>query len=141
MSAVRTASAAEAGDCARILKDWITRTDWMPDLHVLGDIERHYRERVFARCEVFAIGVPMEGFAARDADDWITALYVARPGMGLGAALMRRLKRDRVRLRLWTFAANTGAQRFYRREGFRCVGGTDGENDEGIADLQFQWSA
>ena len=55
----------------------------------------------------------------------VTSLFVARTGQGLGKALLDRAKAGRDRLQLWTFVANDGARRFYRREGFRELGRTD----------------
>jgi GNAT superfamily N-acetyltransferase len=76
--------------------------------------------------------------------DWIGQLYVdpdlARAGVG--AELVAIAKRERsAGLRLWTFASNQGAQRFYLRHGFREVSRTDGsDNEEGAPDIQYVWS-
>jgi len=43
-------------------------------------------------------------------------------------------------LRLWTFASNTGAQRFYERHGLRLVEETDGSrNEERTPDALYEW--
>ena len=41
---------------------------------------------------------------------------------------------------LWTFAANTGARRFYERHGFVATRRTDGDNEEGAPDILYVWS-
>jgi len=64
---------------------------------------------------------------------WLDQLYVApaMTGRGIGQALVRVAKRERPEgLRLWTFASNRRAQRFYERHGFvktRCTDGRDNE--------------
>ncbi|MEY8830356.1 GNAT family N-acetyltransferase [Sedimentitalea sp. XS_ASV28] len=66
---------------------------------------------------VNAAGV--RAFLARDGQE-ICALYTAAEarGRGIGRQLMQEAKRNVSRLHLKTPAANTGARRFYAREGF-----------------------
>jgi RimJ/RimL family protein N-acetyltransferase len=76
---------------------------------------------------------------------WVEQLYVdpAQQGRGIGSALLALAKRERPGgLRLWTFATNTGAQRFYRRHGFVELRRTDGSgNEERSPDVLFRWPA
>ena len=53
--------------------------------------------------------------------------------------LLAVAKRERPDgLRLWTFASNTGAQRFYERHGFVAVRRTDGrDNEERAPDVLY----
>jgi GNAT superfamily N-acetyltransferase len=61
-------------------------------------------------------------------------------GSGVGTALLDWAKELRPEgLRLTTFESNVGARRFYDRHGFRVVGGTDGDNEEGAPDLHLAW--
>ena len=74
---------------------------------------------------------------------WLDQLYV-EPTMtrrGIGAGLVELAKRQRPDgLRLWTFASNTGAQRFYERHGFIETERTDGgANEEGAPDVLYVW--
>ena len=74
---------------------------------------------------------------------WVDQLYV-EPGMtgrGIGTALLRLAKRERPQgLKLWTFASNTGAQRFYERHGFVETDRTDGSrNEERAPDILYVW--
>jgi GNAT superfamily N-acetyltransferase len=76
-------------------------------------------------------------------EGWIDQLYVdpARTGSGVGSQLVDFAKRRRPRgLRLWTFASNRGARRFYARHGFVEVERTDGSrNDSNAPDIQFAY--
>ena len=76
-------------------------------------------------------------------DDWIDQLYVAPAftGRGLGSQLVELAKTRRpAGLQLWTFATNTGAQRFYLRHGFVVAERTDGSgNEEKAPDIRFVW--
>lgn len=78
-------------------------------------------------------------------DDWVDQLYVdpAATGSGLGSRLIELAKSRRpAGLQLWTFATNTGAQRFYRRHGFTVAETTDGSgNEEKAPDIRFVWTA
>jgi GNAT superfamily N-acetyltransferase len=74
---------------------------------------------------------------------WVDQLYVepGRTGRGIGSALLELAKRERPEgLRLWTFASNTGAQRFYERHGLAEVRRTDGrDNEERAPDILYAW--
>jgi GNAT superfamily N-acetyltransferase len=74
---------------------------------------------------------------------WVDQLYVepTLTGRGIGDALVRLAKRERPdALRLWTFASNTGAARFYERHGFVATRRTDGrDNEEGAPDILYVW--
>jgi ribosomal protein S18 acetylase RimI-like enzyme len=72
---------------------------------------------------------------------WIDQLYVdpKRTGRGIGSRLVEIAKRERS-LRLWTFASNGRAQRFYEGHGFVELGRTNGaENEEHARDIQYGW--
>ncbi|MGR3491246.1 MAG: GNAT family N-acetyltransferase [Shimia sp.] len=140
MGVIRRASIADAAACASILNDWIDATEWMPRCHPHDDVERHYREDVLPEREMWVNQEPtVVGFAAVSSDGFVTALYVARPGEGLGTRLLDQAKAGRDALSLWTFVANTGAQRFYQREGFQEVRRTEGANEEGLPDILYRW--
>ncbi|HEY2331244.1 MAG TPA: GNAT family N-acetyltransferase [Acidimicrobiales bacterium] len=75
-------------------------------------------------------------------DDWLDQLYVdvGRFAVGIGSRLVELAKVLRPQgLQLWTFQANTGARRFYERQGFVQVESTDGDNEEGAPDVRYQW--
>jgi GNAT superfamily N-acetyltransferase len=77
------------------------------------------------------------------AGPWLEQLYVepTLTGRGIGARLLELAERERPEgLRLWTFASNTGAQRFYERHGFVETRRTAGDNEEGAPDILYVWS-
>lgn len=130
----------DATACAAILNAWIDERDWMPRVHTHEEVESFYQDFVFVKREVWVVGEPLAGFMALDGDaDMVTALYVGTPGRGLGKRLLDHAKQDRQSLELWTFVANDGARRFYRREGFVEVRETDGDNEEGLPDVLLRW--
>ena len=75
---------------------------------------------------------------------WVDQLYVepALTGLGIGDRLLAVAKRERPDgLRLWTFASNTRAQRFYEQRGFVEADRTDGrDNEERSPDILYVWS-
>lgn len=139
--AVRPGTASDAAACAAIKNAWIDGTDWMPRVHPADDVERHYREVVFQDRAVFVTGQPVEAYIALSDDNYMTSLFCAQPGRGRGKALLDHAKTTRPELRLWTFVANTGARRFYEREGFAVVDRSDGDNEERLPDLLYWWGA
>jgi len=61
-------------------------------------------------------------------------------GRSIGAALLQTAKEAQPDLTLWTFQANTGAQRFYLRHGFTEAARSDGaRNDEKLPDIRYEW--
>lgn len=138
---IRDASPEDAAALGRILSDWIDATPWMPRLHT-RDEDYRFVAGPISRASVLTldIGGRPEGFLARDGER-IPAFYLApeRRGQGHGARLLDRAKRTSDRLRLWAFQSNKDAIRFYEREGFAESRRTDGENDEGMPDVELVW--
>jgi GNAT superfamily N-acetyltransferase len=69
-------------------------------------------------------------------------LYVgpAYQGQGFGSALLAKAKTlSPRRLELWTFQRNARARAFYEARGFRAIRQTDGKNEEGEPDVQYEW--
>ena len=132
---------SDAPACAAILNAWIDGTDWMPRVHPPEDVMRHYHETVFAKREVWVVGHPVRAYLSLDEENYVTSLYSAEPGAGLGKRLIDHAKGLRDRLRLWTFVANTRARAFYQREGFVEVERSDGDNEEGLPDVRYEWRA
>ncbi len=133
--------------CAGIFNDWIDATPWMPRVHEHEDVTRYYWDHVFAHHTLTVAETTSQkiaGYIGTDKETMVTALYLAPDsrGQGLGHILLDCAKRSHPeRLELWTFVANAGAQRFYRREGFSEVRRTDGDNEEHLPDVLFRWPA
>ena len=75
--------------------------------------------------------------------DWIDQLYVDPDavGGGLGTRMVAVAKEQRPGgLKLWTFAANVRAQRFYERQGFVMTASTASDNEERAPALRYEWN-
>jgi putative acetyltransferase len=121
----------------------------LPGLHNphTADEDRGWIRGVFAQCSVW-LAVDDEwvvGVISRE-DEWVKQLYVApgRAGQGIGQRLLDAFL-DEARstsipvARLWTFQRNSGARRFYERNGFVAVEFTDGSgNEEGELDVRYE---
>jgi GNAT superfamily N-acetyltransferase len=115
-------------------------------LHSAEDTHHWMREVVFPRLSVWLAEVAGEivGFAARDGA-WLAHLYV-KPGWtgkGIGSRLLEVICAEAARvtpvLRLYTFARNSGARRFYERHGFAVTAESDGSgNEEREPDVRYE---
>jgi len=76
---------------------------------------------------------------------WIDQLYVLPGfvGQGIGSALLGHGLASLPRpVRLYTFQANAGARRFYKRHGFSAIEFTDGSlNEERCPDVLLELAA
>ncbi len=118
---------------------------WLRVVHTPEEDLAYFRDIVLAQTDVWVVrpGAGVQGFVARRGD-WIEHLYVAPEawGQGLGARLLKVARDGQASLQLWTFRRNTGACRFYKREGFISAEATDGaRNEEREPDIRYVWSA
>jgi GNAT superfamily N-acetyltransferase len=146
----RVNPAAYAGECDATGALFLAaRAAMLPHLapqHSEDDTCRWMREIVFPRLSVWLAEAAGEivGFAARDGA-WLAHLYV-KPGWtgkGIGSHLLEVICAEAARvspvLRLYTFARNTGARRFYERHGFAVTAQSDGSgNEEREPDLRYE---
>jgi putative acetyltransferase len=118
------------------------RMPWLAGLHTPEQDRAFFRGPVFHECEVWgAVDDWLIGFIAFRAD-WVDQLYILpdRQGCGIGSALLAIAKESSAPLQLWTFQRNTGARRFYERQGFVAVEETDGSrNMEREPDVLYRW--
>lgn len=143
---VRRAAAGEADAAAEVL---ITARRAAvpaipPSVHPEDEVRDWFRRHVMATMDVWVAvsGSSVVGVLVLT-EGWIEQLYVLPGWQGarIGTALVARAKAEASGgLDLWTFAANVGAQRFYRRHGFVVVDRTGGDNEEGAPDLRFRWT-
>lgn len=142
MIELRAGSPTDAGKVGAILTEFAETTAWMPCLHTGAQDIAHAGELIDRGWVMVAEkDADVVGFAASDGQDLI-ALYVSAVarGQGVGGALIGWLQTRKPRLELWTFEANTRAQGFYVRHGFKEVSRTDGAgNDEKLPDIKFAW--
>ena len=135
---IRLATEADVPSIARIVNSWVDRTDWMPRGEPAEVLEGFIASALPER-EIFLIGEPVEGYMSLNpATGQIGALYLDRPGNGLGKALMDHAKSGRDYLQLWTHEPNTAAHRFYVREGFTVVE-RKAEGSDGLPELRMEW--
>ena len=132
---VRRARPDELADCARVYVRVLTDTfTWLPsDRHSEADFLNAARdEEIYVALEHGRIvGVA----ALYRPQTFLHSLYVTERGRGIGRILLHHvLAAAGGRLSLKCQTANTGAQAFYDREGFRCV---EAGEDGGIAWLRF----
>ncbi len=135
---------SDAVRLARIMGGWTDETDWMPKLHSHADNVK-FLQRLIRDLDVTVLRNwrGAQGFLARNGAE-VDALYLApgARGRGMGTRLIDRAKAASERLELWCFQANTGALRFYDRQGFVEAERTDGAgNDEKLPDVRLVWAA
>ena len=118
----------------------------LKDPHGEAETRAWIRDTVFARHSVRVAEADsgIVGFGARDGA-WLTHLYVAPgwTGRGIGSQLLMVILADAATatpvLRVYTFARNAGARRFYERHGFVPVAFGDGSgNEEHEPDVRYE---
>ncbi len=140
MMCVRPAKPTDVPALAAILSDWIDETEWMPRLRPREADARFVADMVHGGgVDVLVLDEECAGFL-QETEGHISALYLAPAARGQngGKLLLDAAKARSSRLDLWTFVANDGARRFYRREGFREVERSC-DNDEGLPDVRMVW--
>lgn len=139
---LRPATPLDAGAAGGILYRFQQETAWMPKLYTSAEVISFCGTMIDRGWVTVAERWGcVEGFLARDGAE-VCALYLAAEacGQGSGKALLDAAKSAAPRLTLRTFAANTGAQKFYRREGFAETGrGCGAGNEEGLPDIAYEW--
>jgi GNAT superfamily N-acetyltransferase len=134
---------------ARVVADlWVrarrAATDIPATIHTADDIRDWIAGRVIPHTDLWLAenqAGALVGLLVLD-DDCVDQLYVepTLTGRGVGSELLMLAMRQRPEgLRLWTFAANVAAQRFYERHGFVESVRTDGDNEEQAADILYIW--
>ena len=135
---LRLAKSSDAPICAAIVNSLIDNTKWMPRIHSPDLITQMIKDGIPIR-EFWVIGDPVLGYLSFNVEaQQIMGLYVARPGIGLGRALLEQVKLGKSYIKLWSHSANTAAHRFYLREGFEILG-NEKMGSDGINEICFEW--
>nr|WP_254868566.1 GNAT family N-acetyltransferase [Phaeobacter sp. HF9A] len=136
----------DATAVGEILYRFEQETPWMPKEHSMAEAIS-FGDRMIGYGWVTVASLTdtgeVVGFVGQDIEE-LCSLYVLPEyrGRQIGKAMLDRAKSAASHLYLWTFQANTGAQRFYLREGFTEVGRSDGDrNSEGLPDIEYHWHA
>lgn len=115
-------------------------------VHTDDEVRRWFRDVVMPERDVWVAEADdvVVGVLVLDGDE-VEQLYVTpgQTGKGIGRRLLDQAKALRPDdLALWVFESNTGARRFYRREGFEEIDRTDGsDNEERSPDVRCAWPA
>jgi len=142
---IELATAANASECAMVLR--ISRKHslpYLPDLHTSEEDVDFFRNRVFTK-DTVVVALDRQrkivGFIAFG-EGWVNHLYLLPDfqRLGIGGRLLEKAKQEWPTLRLWTFARNISALRFYEKQGFYAVKHTESaENEEREPDILLRW--
>jgi GNAT superfamily N-acetyltransferase len=139
---IRRGSPDDAPEVARVFRDSrAAAMPWLPVLHTPEEDEAWFRSSLAGESYVFVEDGRILGYAVLREDE-LHDLYVApdSQGRGVGSALFDRVREARPEgFRLWVFRDNTPARRFYEARGCRVIDATDGDNEEGLPDVLYEW--
>lgn len=139
--AIRLANPEDVPDIAKVVNGWIDGTDWYTRAHPPEKLEELIGQALPIR-EIWVHGFVADAYLSINPEDnHIGALYCAQPGWGVGKALMDRAKNGRDFISLNTHVANSQAQKFYLREGFKIIGERTPEPPETLMELRMEWRA
>jgi putative acetyltransferase len=139
---IRQAGPVDAEVVVRIFRD--SRAEampWLPVLHTAEEDIAWFRSLLAGEAWVFEEDGEPAGYAAI-ADGELHDLYVASAAQrrGVGSALFAHVQAQYPGgFRFWVFRDNTRARAFYDARGCVVVAATDGDNEEGLPDVQYEW--
>jgi ribosomal protein S18 acetylase RimI-like enzyme len=116
-----------------------------PSIHTDEEIRLWVAEHLMKACDVWIALAGRKPVAMMALEgDLLDQLYVApdRQSRGVGTTMLKLAKvLSPARLRLFTFATNTPARRFYEAHDFSAVDFNDGSrNEERAPDVLYEWS-
>jgi GNAT superfamily N-acetyltransferase len=140
---MRSAQAADVEAIVEIFRSARAEaTPWLPVLHTVEE------DRVF-----FGGSIDEADVRVVEVDGRVVAFAIFEPGLlrhmyvrpeaqrrGIGSVLLDEAQRALPKgFTLWTHQANDRARRFYEKHGLRAIAFTDGENEERMPDVQYEW--
>ncbi|MEX0306839.1 MAG: GNAT family N-acetyltransferase [Ruegeria sp.] len=138
---IRKATLDDVAACARVVWTWLDETEWMPEDLPQQQLEDLIRE-AFPKRDIWVSGDPVDCYMSVDpVEKKIGALYCLRTGEGMGKTFLDKAKEGRDYLWLTTHVPNTGAQRFYRREGFVATGTEPPVPPDTVPVIRMEWRA
>ena len=142
MARIEPARSLDAGAVGHILSETTDALDWLPRMYSRAEELMYAAQMIEAGwVSVARVNNQIVGFLARQ-DAEIHGLYL-RPdaqGQGLGRMLLKAAMSAELRLGLWVYQANVGAQGFYRSMRFAEVIRTEGAgNDAKQPDIRYEW--
>ena len=97
---LRLAKPSDALACSAIVNNWIDNTNWMPRIHPPKLITEMIENGILKR-EFWVIGKPVVGCLSFSVEaQQVMGLYVSHTGVGLGKALLDRVKIGKVNIKL-----------------------------------------
>lgn len=138
---IRRAVVGDVSACARVIYNWASQTDWMPDELPVEELATLIHEAFDSR-EIWVAGDPVDSYMSIDpAQCKIGALYCSRTGQGIGKRFVAKAKQGRTHLWLTTHKPNQAAQRFYRREGFEVTAEEPPVPPDTVPVYRMEWHA
>lgn len=142
---IRKAGEADANAIADVFLAARATMTYLPRVHT-DEETRAFLSQIVGKHETFVAEREgrVVGFALLR-DDWLDHLYVhpQRFNTHTGTKLFAEVKRARPQgFQFWVFQQNTGARRFYERNGCALARMTDGHaNEEKSPDALYVWPA
>ncbi|SDR31007.1 GNAT family N-acetyltransferase [Pseudovibrio sp. Tun.PSC04-5.I4] len=144
---IRAAQYEDLPEIARVYRSSRDQVlSFLPKLHTPDEDLWFFRNIVFKSNDMTIVmgdGQIIGMMATKD--DWIEQLYLDPSHLreGIGSKLLAQAKaKSSGYLQLWCFVENVIGRAFYETHGFKEVKRTSGsENEEGAADILFEWRA
>lgn len=139
---IRTATPADAEAVVRIFRE--SRAEampWLPVLHTPEEDLGWFRAALAGEAWIYEEDGVRLGYAMWK-DGELHDLYVSPDAQrrGVGSALFAHVQSLRPDgFRFWAFRDNWRARAFYEERGCVVVDATDGENEEKLPDVLYEW--
>jgi GNAT superfamily N-acetyltransferase len=139
---IRRAKVEDVERMADVFRRSFRSIGGLPELHTSGEDRAHYAKLVREHEAWVDDEGGIVGLAVLKGDE-LDAFYVApeAQGRGVGSRLFETVLEQRPNgFTFWCFQHNARARRFYEARGCRPVRFTDGENEERMPDVLYEWT-